>query len=180
MMLSVGKSGSANDVDGVDSDGADYNRAVGTRLRALRRIRRLTQHDVERQTGFEFKASVLGAYERGERALSVPRLERLASFYQVTLEEVLPQSEGQQGVPRLAEPPSATIVIDLRKLGARDDAELTPLKRFVEMTLRQRQDFNGRVLSIRNSDQKILAAMYGLSPDGVVPHLVSLDLINHW
>ena len=29
----------------------------------------------------EFKASVLGAYERGERAISVPRLERLAKFY---------------------------------------------------------------------------------------------------
>ena len=51
---------------------------VGERLRAIRRQKGLSLHDVEARSSLEFKASVLGAYERGERAISVPRLLRLA------------------------------------------------------------------------------------------------------
>jgi transcriptional regulator with XRE-family HTH domain len=36
-----------------------------------------------------FKASVLGAYERGERVMSVPRLKALARFYQVSIDHLL-------------------------------------------------------------------------------------------
>ena len=42
----------------------------------------------------EFKASVLGAYERGERAISVPRLQRLARFYSVPVDQLLPGDVG--------------------------------------------------------------------------------------
>lgn len=45
----------------------------GARLRAVRRQLDLSLHDVEVASNLEFKASVLGAYERGERAISVPR-----------------------------------------------------------------------------------------------------------
>ena len=55
---------------------------VGERLRSIRRQKGLSLHDVEARSGMEFKASVLGAYERGERAISVPRLLRLAEIYQ--------------------------------------------------------------------------------------------------
>jgi len=51
---------------------------VGERLRSIRRQKGLSLHDVEARSSMEFKASVLGAYERGERAISVPRLLRLA------------------------------------------------------------------------------------------------------
>ena len=53
---------------------------VGERLRAIRRQKGLSLHDVEARSTLEFKASVLGAYERGERAISVPRLLRLAEI----------------------------------------------------------------------------------------------------
>src|SRR3954470_13724907 len=56
---------------------------VGDRLRAIRRQKGLSLHDVEARSNMEFKASVLGAYERGERAISVPRLLRLADIYEV-------------------------------------------------------------------------------------------------
>jgi ribosome-binding protein aMBF1 (putative translation factor) len=52
--------------------------SFGARLRAVRRQQHLSLHDVEVASNLEFKASVLGAYERGERAISVPRLQRLA------------------------------------------------------------------------------------------------------
>ena len=49
-----------------------YGRKVGERLRVIRRQKKLSLQEVEAQSGQEFKASVLGAYERGERAISVP------------------------------------------------------------------------------------------------------------
>ena len=57
-----------------------YSQQVGERLRVIRKQKRLSLQEVEAQSTQEFKASVLGAYERGERALSVPRLGRLAQF----------------------------------------------------------------------------------------------------
>ena len=60
-----------------------YSQQVGERLRVIRKQKRLSLQEVEAQSTQEFKASVLGAYERGERALSVPRLDRLAQFYVV-------------------------------------------------------------------------------------------------
>src|ERR671910_734300 len=57
---------------------ASYAEQVGERLRNIRLQKGLSLHDVEERSGKEFKASVLGAYERGERSISVPRLQRLA------------------------------------------------------------------------------------------------------
>src|ERR1700722_20252522 len=73
-----------------DDDAAKYAHAVGLRLRAVRRQKRLSLQAVEQESGQEFKASVLGAYERGERAISVPRLQRLARLYDVPVEQLLP------------------------------------------------------------------------------------------
>ena len=64
---------------------------VGERLRAIRRQKGLSLHDVEARSNLEFKASVLGAYERGERAISVPRLIRLAEIYEVPSDQLLPR-----------------------------------------------------------------------------------------
>ena len=55
-----------------------YAVRVGARLRAIRRQKHLSLQEVEAASEHECKASVLGAYERGERAISVPRLQRLA------------------------------------------------------------------------------------------------------
>src|SRR5947209_17904824 len=66
-----------------------YARRVGQRLRAIRRQKKLSLQEVEASSAQEFKASVLGAYERGERAISVPRLQRLARFYAVPVDQLL-------------------------------------------------------------------------------------------
>ena len=71
-----------------------YGRRVGERLRSIRRQKRLSLQDVEANSAQEFKASVLGAYERGERAISVPRLQRLARFYNVPVDQLLPADRG--------------------------------------------------------------------------------------
>ncbi len=68
----------------------EYNRRVGEILRAVRRRKKMSLQEVEGLSNQEFKASVLGAYERGERAVSVPRLWRLAGFYGVATTQLLP------------------------------------------------------------------------------------------
>src|SRR3954452_4599595 len=75
--------------DGPTSPPGDPGQQVGTILRSVRKQRGLSLHAVEAASGEEFKASVLGAYERGERAISVPRLQRLARFYAVPVDRLL-------------------------------------------------------------------------------------------
>src|SRR4029450_1729887 len=70
---------------------ASYAEQVGERLRNIRLHKGLSLHEVEERSGKEFKASVLGAYERGERSISVPRLQRLAIFYGVRVDHLLPR-----------------------------------------------------------------------------------------
>src|SRR5271165_4895080 len=71
-----------------------YAQAVGARLRTMRKQMRLSLQAVEAMAEQEFKASVLGAYERGERAISVPRLQRLAKLYDVPVDQLLPPDDG--------------------------------------------------------------------------------------
>jgi len=72
----------------------NYAQRVGERLRSVRKQKRLSLQAVEASSRQEFKASVLGAYERGERAISVPRLQRLARFYAVPVDQLLPREDG--------------------------------------------------------------------------------------
>src|SRR2546423_7506315 len=72
----------------------NYAQRVGERLRSVRKQKRLSLQAVEASSQQEFKASVLGAYERGERAISVPRLQRLARFYSVPVDQLLPRDLG--------------------------------------------------------------------------------------
>ena len=62
-------------------------------LRRARQQLRLSLQAVETMSAQEFKASVLGAYERGERSISVPRLQRLALLYDVPVDLLLPAPE---------------------------------------------------------------------------------------
>ena len=86
-------------VDELDEDEQEeaarvaYARAVGARLRTMRKQMRLSLQAVEAMSEQEFKASVLGAYERGERAISVPRLQRLAKLYDVPVDQLLPPDD---------------------------------------------------------------------------------------
>lgn len=67
--------------------------ALGRTIRTIRRAKGLPLQRVEELTRGEFKASVLGAYERGERAISLLRLQRLAEFYRVSVGELLPHTD---------------------------------------------------------------------------------------
>ena len=128
-----------------------YRRRVGERIRVIRRQQRLSLHDVEDRSESEFKASVLGAYERGERAISVPRLQRLARFYGVPVDQLLPsEGEGESGgatQKNLGWTPGQKIVIDLTKLDQVEGPESEMIERYLTIIQVKRQDFNGRVLT---------------------------------
>jgi transcriptional regulator with XRE-family HTH domain len=144
---------------------------VGERLRAIRRQKGLSLHDVEARSNLEFKASVLGAYERGERAISVPRLLRLSEIYEVPSDQLLPREVDGAEISLVDTGTSAPVdfnagfTIDLVRLHDLDDPDAVVLSRYATTIQLERQDFNGRLLTIRRDDLRILAAVLGRSID---------------
>ena len=170
-----------NVMDETHSDDSAYSRRVGERLRAIRRQKRLSLQEVETFSELEFKASVLGAYERGERAISVPRLQRLAHYYSVPVEQLLPRTaRADPSMVDLTTPQDnhAGVTIDLTQLDALARPEGEMLGRYLVMIQVQRQDFNGRVLTIRKDDLRAVACILGVEIDAAVDRLTDLGLTN--
>ena len=154
---------------------------VGERLRAIRRQKGLSLHDVEARSGAEFKASVLGAYERGERAISVPRLLRLAEIYQVPADQLLPREPAREPVDidlsgDAGALPEGGFAIDLVRLHELDDPDAAVLARFAAAIQLERQDFNGRLLTVRRDDLRALAAATGRSVAELTARFEALGL----
>lgn len=153
---------------------AEYNELVGARLRSIRKQRGLSLQDVQRLSDGEFKAAVVGAYERGERSLSLPRLRRLALFFQVPISQFLPQEEDGE---RTLEPlPSGGITIDLNRLERMSGTEAVIFNRFLRSIQMMRQDFNGKVLTIRRDDLRLLALLIDQSEEAFSERLEELGL----
>ena len=153
---------------------------VGERLRAIRRQKGLSLHDVVARSSLEFKASVLGAYERGERAISVPRLLRLAEIYEVPADQLLPREfDGEISLVESAggsTDQTGAFAIDLVRLHDVDDPDAQILSRFASSIQLERQDFNGRMLTIRRSDLRVLASCMGRSLEDLGTRLEQLGL----
>jgi transcriptional regulator with XRE-family HTH domain len=132
---------------------------VGRRLRALRKARHMSLDDVERQSAGRWSASAIGAYERGFRTLSLPRLHELAEFYDVPVSVLLgEQTATTEGPPKL--------VLDLEALNRVPEA--APVQRFVRSIIIERGDYNGRVLTIRRDDLRAICALLQLDvPDAI-------------
>lgn len=152
-----------------------YQRRLGDRLRAIRQQQGLTLQQVEKLSGGQWKAVVVGSYERGDRAVSVSKLAELGAFYNVPVGELLPKDD----LPTAhAGAPSPRIKLDLRKLA--DDAldpELAPVARYAHTIQLQRGDFNGNVLTIRGEDVRALAVVLDADPDELVDRLERAGLI---
>jgi transcriptional regulator with XRE-family HTH domain len=169
---------------GLGSNSVATGVRVGERLRAIRRQKGLSLHDVEARSNLEFKASVLGAYERGERAISVPRLLRLSEIYEVPSDQLLPRELADGGEISLVDPGgvatpvdlNAGFTIDLIRLHELDDPDAQILSRYATTIQLERQDFNGRLLTIRRDDLRILAAVLGRSIDELGARFEQLGL----
>jgi transcriptional regulator with XRE-family HTH domain len=143
------------DVDGAeDSYDQTFTLAVGQRLRAIRQARGMSLADVEDRSNGQWSASAVGAYERGFRNLSLPRLHALAQYYNVPVSVLLGEPH-----PVSTPPDRRKIVLDLEALRAIDAS--APIQRFVQSIIEARGDFNGRVLSLRFDDLKALCTLVG-------------------
>ena len=158
-------------------DELSYARLVGERLRQIRQQKKLSLSEVESSTNHEFKASVMGAYERGERIISVPRLERLAHFYGVTVDQLLPRDKQREGDTQTNSAAPTKLRIDVAKLTLRDAKEFKMLERLLRMIQVQRQDFNGKVITVRAHDTRAIAVILDVAVDDVGAKLAELDLL---
>jgi transcriptional regulator with XRE-family HTH domain len=156
-----------------DEDARAYQRRLGAQLRAVRRARGLRLQDVEARSGGRFKAVVVGSYERGDRAVAAHRLAALARFYDVPLEDLLPDGDRHHGVRERGD----EVALDLDALRMSVDPTLEPLKRLVHHVQWQRGDYNGRVLTLRADDLRTVAVAAGAAPDAFVAALASAGLL---
>lgn len=158
----IGESDRRADGAAIPPEDRAFSRSVGARLRAVRRQRGMSLVDVEERSRGRWSASALGAYERGFRNLSVPRLRSLAEFYGVPMSVLLgePAAAGESTS-------GGSIVLDLEAL--RREASGQPIAHFVSSIVVARGDFNGRVLSLRHDDLRALCALVGADniSDGV-------------
>ena len=149
----------------------EINRRLGEHLRRLRKQKGFSLLEVESMSSKEFKSSVLGAYERGERAISTVRLARLAELYKLPLQAMRP-SDGA------AQEPSSTagVALDLNRLEQATAPEARTVARYVRILQGQRQDWTGRVFRIRSEDVRALASALDRSPTDFVKLLEELDI----
>jgi transcriptional regulator with XRE-family HTH domain len=146
---------------------ASASPGIGARLRRVRHQQRLSLADVEERSGGRWKAVVVGAYERGDRAVSITRLAELADFYGLPLAELLPGAQVEGAGER-----EGGVVLDLTALEASPEQALSVVTRYAEQIRRIRGDHNGRVLSLRATDVEMLALVTGSSPQ------VMIDLLR--
>lgn len=99
--------------------------------------------DVESHTDGEFKASVVGAYERGERAISVQRFVNLAEIYGTPPSDLLPV------------PSDSTVIIDLDALAGEDGDLIDRYLSAIQMMRKQ-----PGVDEVRDSDRAVISSLF--------------------
>lgn len=129
---------------------------IRARIRELRRARGLTLLDCEVLSCGRIKAIVLGAYERGDRAMSLKKVIEIAELFDVALIHVI----GPVGPSEKASMTAARHIYDLRALRTlAPSPEKSVLSRYLSRIAEQRGDWAGEVISLRDDDVKAIARL---------------------
>lgn len=140
------------------------------KLKELRRKKGLTLEECEIASEGKFKAVVLGSYERGTRAVSLSKLSQLSDFYEVPISYFF-SSKNLSGEGRW--------VFDLRRLKERNDGNF-PLN-FISNSLARiaelRSDWEGEILSIRESDRLSFEIVLGKEREDQISRMKSMKII---
>ena len=128
---------------------------IAAAIKSIRKSKNLTLREVEIHSEGIWKAVVVGSYERCDRALSIKKAISLANFYQVPLDQLLGLA------PELISKPDGRITLDIRRTLQLKvpSTEIGILQNFLTLLCAKRRDWNGEVLSIRNSDLTTLALL---------------------
>lgn len=143
----------------------EIEKICASKLRELRRRKGFTLEEFEKFTDGEVKAVVLGSYERGTRAISLARLQELANIYEVPFEYFFAEPKISLKNERLT--------FDLRRIKIREDLDesIVGLRRYLSSIVAKRRDFNGEVLTLRESDNEILAIIAHMRMDEMFEYL---------
>ena len=147
---------------------------IRTRLREIRRQQGLTLKQVEIKSRGRWKAVVVGSYERGSRTLSFDRANSLCDFYGVPLSSLIKDKNVATTLENIP------VILDLtviRLLAQSKDHFLQALIRFLNGITERRQDWNGHLLSIRDSDLETIGLMTSLDREGVKTGLLNRNLL---
>lgn len=122
---------------------------IRRRIRQLRRERGLTLLAFEKLSGGRIRAVVLGAYERGDRSMSLNKVIEIAGVFGVDVVHILGPSSGHSDQSRVAE----RHIFDLRALQKlKTCAEKESLIKYIKRIAHQRGDWAGEIISLRQDD----------------------------
>src|SRR3954452_9882189 len=156
----------------------EYACQLGAALRAIREQRSWSLRDVQVASEGRFTASAVGTYERGERGISVQRLSELAQLYGVPLDRLLPENpsaaDGGRGTNGASDA-DEKVMIDLVALERQTEPELETIRRYIEAIKLRRGDYNGRVISVRDTDVWAWAAASSVDPPAFLRTLDRLE-----
>lgn len=148
-------------------------RSIAARLRTLRHEKGWSLADVERLSKGSMKAVVLGSYERGDRTISLNRAIELANIFSIPLIHLL-------AAPEKPAPTSdrGVLMIDLRRTrtlvenpAETEEGVLRILATFLAWIATRRSDWNGEVMSLRESDGATLALMTSMNENELLDWL---------
>ena len=114
------------------------------RLRQIREAQGLTLNQVAARSQGRISAIALGSYERGDRSISANKILEIAKIYQVPVSELFDSPQKLTG--------NRKVVIDFRRLNAQADPSAEKIKKIVTTIAGIRRDWNGEVISLRESD----------------------------
>ena len=135
-------------------------KSIAKRIRSIRQGKGWSLADVAAMSGGRVKVAALGSYERCDRTISMERAIELADIFGVPLTYLIcaPESES-------ASQSSAGVMINLRRVrilaenSIENVAELQTLSIFLMWIAGRRNDWNGEVMSLRQSDLNTIALM---------------------
>jgi transcriptional regulator with XRE-family HTH domain len=134
-------------------------KSVALRIRALRKARGWTLHDIETKSHGSIKSVVMGSYERGSRAISLARCLELANLFTIPIAELLAPPEDQ-----------ATKSLEIERFDLRQSAvlamkggEFRSLHNFLIAIAQRRGDWNGEILTLRSTDLDILTLLLAMN-----------------
>jgi len=153
------------------------NIEIGRRMRSARKNRGWTI--AEMAAVGKIKAVVIGSYERGSRNMPISRLGEIARILGVDVAYLL-------GQPLARQASSSILTLDLRAISRpsfSNPARLTVVVSYCAGIVKKRSDWNGEVLSIRESDLLNLSFALGIEQADLLQWLIAenypITEINH-
>lgn len=122
---------------------------IRVRIRQLRRERGLTLLAFEKLSEGRIRAVVLGAYERGDRAMSLNKVIEIADVFGVEFAHLMAPSSGRGDSPELTH----RHIYDLRALQVLEASlEKEILTKYIMRIAHRRGDWAGEIISLRRDD----------------------------